>query len=51
MANNYVSRVDTKRKKFEFLEEVATGNKNCTWNKEARSHLAAGMAQIPYASF
>jgi hypothetical protein len=37
MANKYMSRVNTKRKKFEFWEEVATGNKNYMWNKEAKS--------------
>jgi hypothetical protein len=38
-------------KSFHKLKNALLGQTKCNWNPLARWHLAAGMMQIPYASF
>jgi hypothetical protein len=38
-------------KSYHKLKNALLGQAKCNWNPFARRHLAAGMMQIPYASF
>ena len=48
---NYMSQLENKQVKYDLLEKMAGGSDQCNWNDRARAHLAAGMAQLPCASF
>ena len=51
VSGNHLSRIKKKAKGYDNIMAATHVNKQFNWNDEARTYLAAGMTQVPAASF
>jgi hypothetical protein len=51
VSGNHLSRIKKKAKGYDTIMAATHVNKQFNWNDEARTYLAAGMTQVPAASF